>query len=339
MRGRDRWLDLARLKGRPEHVRPLVIVDERSRFLSVLETALESGERSEALRLAEQCWEKTKAPNATAIDREMLALAAGRTLLIVAADVEGLQRADACLTGLDDRPDLPEAYVLHQTISLRIAARSEQSQTLSSDDIDRFRRRLPDFPQEQIFLAECWYHFARGSRGSADGAWQSCLKCADAYMKIPGTPATERRAAELLRTLARLMLKTKSDVTPSTDPWLACIQLTAHSMRASQGPRVRRTKAPSLTDPAPMVLRPEDEAIVRIARDHAAGRPADEAMFARLSGWKRDRFFAIRLLYARQARLKGRANEAAAEYTRLFEEASESGPDFLLDVADAESKP
>jgi hypothetical protein len=344
VRGRDHWIDLARLKGHPEQETPPVIVDERGRLLDALEAALEAGDRNEVLRLAEQCREQATGPNATPVDQEMMALAAGRAFLVVADDVEELRRADACLTGLDDRSDLPEAYVLHQTIGLRIGARSGHTRSLSSDDIDRSRRYLADFPQKQVFLAECWYHLARGTGGPTHGAWQSCLERADAYLTTPGTPCPERREAEVLRALARLMLKMGPEApsrasakeSKTADPWLAGLQLTANSIRVPQGRSALRTKVPALTDLVPAVLRPEDDALVRIAVAHAVGRAADETLLAFLAGWQRDQFFAIRLLRARQARLKGRADEAAVEYTHLLNETNVEGPDFLLDIVAAE---
>jgi hypothetical protein len=199
VRGRDRWLDLVQLKARRDREKPPVIVDERGRLLRALEGALEAGDRSEALSLAEQCRDRAIGSNATPVDQEMMAVAAGRAFFVLAADVEDLRRADACLTRLDKRPDLPEAYVLRQTIALRIGARSGHIRSLSSDHIDRSRRNLLDYPQKQVFLGECWYHLARGAAGPTHGAWQSCVELADAYLTMPGTPSPERTEAELLR--------------------------------------------------------------------------------------------------------------------------------------------
>src|SRR5262249_24819304 len=56
----------------------------------------------------------------------------------------------------------------------------------------------------------------------------------------------------------------------------------------------------------------------------------------RIKNWPPERFFAIRLLRARQAALEGRTTEARQEYDRLLQEAMTKGQDFFLDIVAAE---
>jgi hypothetical protein len=122
-----------------------------------------------------------------------------------------------------------------------------------------------------------------------------------------------------------------------TNTWLAGLRLLAQSVRT---PRYRAApEALPKLNGAISILCPEDAALVRIAVAHAAGRPADETDFATLCGWGPNEFFAMSLLRARQARLRGNGPEAEDWYNRLFEEVREARDrdlDFLLDVEDRE---
>jgi uncharacterized membrane-anchored protein len=55
-----------------------------------------------------------------------------------------------------------------------------------------------------------------------------------------------------------------------------------------------------------------------------------------LQPWGPDKFFAIRLLEARQALLEGRRVEARETYDALLQQAIAKGPDYFLELVAAE---
>jgi hypothetical protein len=84
------------------------------------------------------------------------------------------------------------------------------------------------------------------------------------------------------------------------------------------------------------VLRLEDEDLLRLIVLQAAGQESASQLWERIKNWPPERFFAIRLLRARQAALEGRTNEAREEYNRLLEETTTKGKNFLLDIVAGE---
>jgi hypothetical protein len=250
----------------------------------------------------------------------------------MARDPAEVHEANRCLVELGDRPDLPEAEVLRRTVELRL-----KGGRLSADDVDRLVDGLPDVPQSLLLRAEVWYQFARYATGSTPGSWQTCLeltsRCLKAGLRVP-----EHQMALVVRAVARLMLGVEPDAAPGghapttvTGAWLAGLRLVAQSIRT---PRFRAAASarPKLPEAEISILRREDAALVRIAVAHAASQPAVRADFDAVGGWGHDQFFAIHLLRARQARLQGDDLVARAEYNRVFQEARDRGPDFLLDV-------
>jgi hypothetical protein len=271
-------------------------------------------------------------------------LAAARGLTAAVASPADLLEAERCLSQLEDRLDLPDAEILRRTVRLRLDARAQNPRQLSRDQLDQLTEGLPHVPQTVLFRAECWYQFARRAKEPARGAWQDCWTRPNSCLPRRGVPTSEGatvllivRAALLLRSVAGLMLAQEPDTHPLfpvaaavTNAWLAGLRLATQSIRTPCY-RTVQTEIPNL-DGDLSILCPEDAALVRIVVAHAARRPANEADFERLSGWGPDEFFAMSLLRARQARLRGFDREAADWYNRLFEEAKDRGPNFLLDV-------
>jgi hypothetical protein len=312
--------------------------------MAALDGALVSDDRTMVHQFVEQCRQKAECAGASPADRELLALAAARALKVVAVSVGELLQAEHCLVGLDKgRPDLPEANILSRTIQLRIAARSEGGSRLTYDRLEQLTDELPDIPLADLFRAECWYQFVRSTPEAAIGPWNTCLEQIELCLSSPQWHEAERREPLLLRALAKLMLAREPDDPAELSPgvsesaaWLAGLRLAAQSVRKAHF-KVPRAKLPNLPEHEPGILHPADVSLVRIALMHAVGKAADESLFGALAGWGRGQFFAIRLLRARQARLRGRETQANGEYTALLQEALNGGPDFLLDVAAAEN--
>jgi hypothetical protein len=336
-----RWADIVLLREREEPTRPVSPpepVSERTRLVLALEEALARDDRAEIRQVATECQAHITDTMATPVDRELLLLAVARASAVAAAGKNDLREAERCLAELGDRPDLPEVEIIRRIVGLRHSNRPGSGCRMSVDEVERLSHGLPNLPQAILFRAECWYRFCRQARESASGAWQTCLDLSGRFLaRTTGRP-WERGAALLLRAIARLMLALEPDSPPTatssaapTDAWLAALRLAAQSVRTPRY-RVAPRAVPKLPDEDISILSPEDAALVRIIVAHAAGCPADEAHFADLSSWGREQFFAISLLRARQARLKGNELEAREAYNRVLREAMNGGPDFLLDV-------
>jgi hypothetical protein len=340
-RTRGRWANIVLLREREEPTpprKPPEPVSERNRLILALEEALARDDRAEVRQVAAECRAHITGTRATRVDRELLLLAVARASAVPAAGTNDLCEAERCLAELGNRPDLPEAEIIRRIVGLRLSNRPGSAPRMSVDQVEWFSNGLPDLPQVILFRAECWYRFSRQARESASGGWETCLHLSGRFLARTMVRPWERGAALLLRAIARLMLALEPDspataissATP-TEAWLAALRLAAHSVRTPRY-RVAPRAVPKLPDQDISILSPEDAALVRIIVAHAVGRPADEAHFTALSSWGREQFFAISLLRARQARLKGNNLEAREAYNRVLREAMTGGPDFLLDV-------
>src|SRR5262249_41236558 len=145
---------------------------------------------------------------------------------------------------------------------------------MSRDRLQQYEERLPESSRKALFLAECYYQFARDTYGMVDACWRSCLSSADSYLDaLPAAPAVpEREEAQLLRELARLRLGQEPSADLNQPPavseprgrsqaWreaacFASVYIRTPIMRMATVPRaakeIRSTSTPS-------VLRHEDE--------------------------------------------------------------------------------
>lgn len=356
VRGRNQWVELTRLKELPPEAAttppaPTVAVSgDRGRLVLKLEASLNQADSAGVIRLAGECLDRAGRPSATAIDRELLPLAAARALILVAVSAEPLQQARDCLVGLAGRDDLGEARLLRETALLRLSCRSEGGELMSRERISRMEHGLAECPRKLLLLAECHYHMARDSRCEPEACWRSCAELSDRYLasRAAGRDLPERGEAMLMREVSRLMLGLEPAAGSGAGegpapwgvvgPWAAAARLAAGYVR---GVRTRERKASAHgreldRSPAPQVLRPEDEDLLRLVVAQAAGQKTASRLWERIKDWPPQRFFAIRLLRARQAVLEGRTTEARQEYDRLLQEAMTKGQDFFLDIVAAE---
>jgi len=159
----------------------------------------------------------------------------------------------------------------------------------------------------------------------------------------------ERYTARILWALAKLMLgsevkgraalteeEPRAGEVPHESSWLKGLQFLASYVREPRLRVLSATGVPTLIEPVPLVFRRAEENLVRIGTLQARGDDVPASLWGPLTGWQSDDFVAIGLLRARQARREGRTEDAEREYHKLFEQAKEQGPDFLLDVVVAE---
>jgi hypothetical protein len=356
VRGRNQWVELARLKELPPEAAAtptaaVPVSSDRGRLVQKLEAALNQADPAGVIRLAGECLDRAGRPVATAIDRELLPLAAARALILIAVSPEHLERARDCLAGLAGRDDLSEARLLQETAILRLSCRSDGRKPMSRERISQLEYGLAECPRKLLLLAECHYHMARDSRWEPEACWRSCAELADRYLASTATGGDlpERGEALLLRDVSRLMLGLEPAAGPGAGegpapgaavvgPWTAVARLAAGYVRSVRT-RERQASAHAREldrAPAPQVLRPEDEDLLRLVVAQAAGQKTASRLWERIKDWPPERFFAIRLLRARQAVLEGRTTEARQEYDRLLQEAMTKGQDFFLDIVAAE---
>jgi hypothetical protein len=340
VRGRSRWLEVARLLQRqvvapppPPGPEP---VGERAQLMTRLEKDLDRGERGPAWQLAEECLARARAPSASAADCDLLPLAAARAFLAFASDFGDLRRAADCLAGLAERTDLPEALVLRETVTWRLASWGIATETLTLERVERLSW-LPRVPRRLLLEAEGWYHLARNVPCGSAGAWGSALELAERFLGLPETRGDrmERRDARLLAALSRLMLA--QEPMPSepeeADAWLQAVGFAVSYVRTPWRQPLSPENVPTLGQQAPTIFQPADADLLRFITAQARGEnpsgPFAESLGQRGTEW----FFAVQLLRARQARWSGRLLEARSQYERLLEQTQIDGPDFLLAVA------
>lgn len=339
-----RWLDVVRLRERDVpavQVSQPEPVGKRAQLLAALEEALTNEDRAEVRKVAVKCHEHLSETGEQPLDRELLLLALARAFA-AGAPVD-LHESERLLAELGQRTDLPEAEILRRTVNLRLTAHGGNVWRLLFDQVNELTSDLVDIPQALLFRAECWYQFARHTQDPTEGGWRSCLELANQCLTRAGTRPAERRTAQVLHALARLMLALQPDTLPAksqtgtvTDAWLTGLRVAAQSIRT---PRYRITSkdVPDLDHNEVSVLCPEDAALIRVAVSLAQGRPARDSDFAVFAGWTNRQFFAINLLRARQSRLKKNESEARACYNRVLDEALlDRRLDFLIDVEASE---
>lgn len=357
VRGHRNWIDLARLRAPstdavPPPAAAVPPTSVRSRLLQQLDLALNQAAWGDAQRLVCRCLDLTRQPDATAVDRELLPIAAARALTLVAVDPEPLQLAWNCLTEVAEREDLPEARLLRETLALRLHCRSGGYAPMSRDGMLQIEHRLPDSPRKQLLLSECYYHLARGSRWECDAYWQACLELSVCFLSSTSTAddVPERREARLLRELAHLMLAREpvlrpgdEDAAPLSDslfePWISAAREAArytHNLWRPGRQRISARARQACHASIPQVLRPEDENLLCLIIAQAEHRESAVELWKRVKDWPSERFFGIRLLSARQAVLEGRLDDARCEYGLLLEEALERGQYFFLDIVAGE---
>jgi hypothetical protein len=265
-----------------------------------------------------------------------------------------LEQARDCLAGLAGRDDLSEARLLQETVILRLSCRSDGREPMSRERISQLEYGLAECPRKLLLLAECHYHMARDSRCEPEACWRSCAELSDRYLASTATGGDlpERREAMLLREVSRLMLGLEpagpgagegpAPGAAVVGPWAAAARLAAAYVRSVRTREREATAHARELDraPAPQVLRPEDEDLLRLVVAQAAGHKTASRLWERIKNWPPERFFAIRLLRARQAVLEGQTTEARQEYDRLLQEAMTKamtkGQDFFLDIVAAE---
>ena len=355
VRGSTRWIDIVRLCGVSKGIeRPIQPPppDKRSRLVAALDAALKGSDRSESLQKAKACLDWAGRNGASAAEAELLKVTAARAYFALAETLREVEHAVGILADLGDRPDLPEVSILRTSAALRLGGREDKVYGPASDMVHRLKKELPDLPQKHLLLGEYYYHLARRVRGSGRASWGSCLSHAKAAMNsepLLRLNRPERSTAQMLWTLARLMLgyevegrgamrvedpQAEDDLRESS--WLKGLRFLAGYVREPWLRVLAATRAPTLIEPAPLVLRRAEENLIRIATLQAQGDDVPAGLWAPLAGWQSDEFFAIGLLRARQARLEGRTEGARREYCELWERARDRGPDFLLDVIVAE---
>jgi hypothetical protein len=351
VRGRKRWIDLARLQERspdaPHVPSPLTLVSNpRNELIQELETILETGSLEDIVQLATQYYEKAHLSDSSPIDRELISLAAARALILTASTPKHLQQGIDFLSEFFDRQDLGEVRLLHQTANLRLVNRSpDSSKSMSRDAIYQLEQELPNSPRKRLLLAECHYHLARDTRLSAIACWWTCIGLSDSYLKLlsTGHDSPDRCEAMLLGELGRLMLG--SEPSTSTEkiqasefallaPWINAVRFAGAYVRniLPKPPRPSPITTAVMAAPAPAILRHEDEQLLRLVLAQAGRYDSAPELWKAIENWTPERFFAIRLLRARQAVLEGKMELAQQEYSRLLQESLVRGPDFFLEI-------
>lgn len=352
LRGHRHWIDLAKLKNRSVSQTPApTALSPRGQLLQTVDASLAAADEQKAARLAGECLELARSSKGNVVDRELLPIAAARALIAGASEKGALQRAAECLVGLADRPDLPEARALRETAVLRLAAREPTHEPMSRDRLQQFEEQLPECGRKALFLAECYYQFARDAHGVVDGCWRSCLEYADSCLNsLPtATAVPEREEAELLRELARLMLGKERSAGLNGPPSASEPRGRSHAWREAarfasvyiRTPITRSVTVPLAakeirSTPAPSVLRFEDENLLRFVVAQACRLKEASALALDLQLWRPEKFFAIRLLEARQALFDGHRDEARKRYDSLLQQAIVKGPDYFLELVAAE---
>jgi hypothetical protein len=352
LRGQRHWIDLARLHNRTVTGMPAPgALGRHGQLLQSLDAALANGDEKAVARLADECLGLAGRSQGNVVDQEVLPIAAARALIAGADERETLQRAADCLASLADRADLPDAWLLRETAALRIAARAPSHEPMSRERLQRIEERLPECGRKALLLAECYYQFARDAHGVTDACWRACLALAESC--LDGLPAAasmpEREDAELLRELARLVLALEPSSGPPRSPealqakgrnhvWRAAVRFASLYVRT---PGTRAVAVPQAVQEirstrAPTILRPEDENLIRLVVAQACRLEEASDLARAQRPWGPGRFFAIRLLQARQALLEGRRDEAREEYDALLQQSIANGPDFLLELVAAE---
>lgn len=334
------WADIAQLRPCEASMAlppPTEIASERSRLASALHEALKQDSQAEIREAVSACHAYLDTPLATEIDRELLLLALIEAAARATSSRDDLLSGQSALRWLGPRPDIPESEIFGRMIDLRLRTPSEPPGANAYGTLESLTDGLRDLPQTDLFRAECWYRLCRATAERADGAWRSCHEWAAQFLSQQRTRPWERGAATLLRALARLTLaleiETTSDscVSGCLGLWLNGVNNLARAMRTSQY-QVSAKSTLALPDADISILTPADAALIRIGAAHAAGQPAAQAHFARLASWRREQFFGINLLRARQARLEGNKSAAVEIYDRLLKEAITDGRNSLLDV-------
>jgi hypothetical protein len=358
VRGRKLWIDLAGLKvlkvlpvaAQHPVSQPVLVLNPRNQIIQELETALESGSLDDVVRLARKCFATARLPGSSPIDRELLSLAAGRALILTAAGPEHFEQGIDFLSDLFNRQDLSEVQLLREIADLRLNSRSpDRILPISRDAIYRLQKALPDSPRKQLLIAEGHYHLARDTQLSASGCWRTCIELSDSYLNCPSTghDSPERCEARLLRELGRLMLgletSSRTEKDPASDtaamaPWIDAVRFASTYIRniLPKRSKLPPTARAVTAAPAPGILRGEDEHLLRLVLAQAGRYDSATEYWKEIESWTPERFFAIRLLRARQAVLDGKTDFARDEYSRLLEETLVKGPNFFLDIIAAE---
>jgi hypothetical protein len=352
LRGQRHWIDLARLRNRTVTAMPApTALGPRGQLLQGLDASLTDGDEKEAVRLAGECLELAGRSQGNVVDQELLPIAAARVLIAGAGEKEALQQAADCLASLADRPDLPDARLLRETAVLRLAGQTPTHKPMSRDCVQQFEERLPECSRKALFLAECYYQFARDAHGVVEACWRSCLEFANSSLRglSAATAVPEREEAELLRELARLMLGLEPSAGLDRPPaekeprvrnhaWREAARFAAAYIRT---PLTRQVTVPLAakeirSTPAPSVLRLEDENLLRFVVAQATRLKEASELARALRTWPPEKFFAIQLLEARQALLEGHQAEARERYDELLHQAIANGPNYFLEVVAAE---
>ena len=343
IRGGAGWLDTARLTSEPNGPAPAPGSGHLvAKATSELEQAVVRGNEVSADELISRCLEAVDGQECSVCASDLLPLAAARAALVVRLPSEWLPVRSA-LERLLGREDLPEAKLLAAELDIRGGERLVSASEWSLAKVEAIEARLPKDPGASVVRAECWYRLARSTGGPALGCWQSCMDLAYRYLEasLPKTGLAFSDAL-LLWNLSPLMLgyapvaeSAPTGILPGHRGWIDAARFAASFVRRPWHGRANPEIHLGLTDKAPSVLCPEDEALIRVVVGIASERSEPERHWPLVAGLPEGSFYALPLLRARYARYAGDPT-VGEEYARAWA-AFQSGDDAdLLDVIAAE---
>jgi hypothetical protein len=348
IRGGAGWVDVVVLTasepGEPAQVVRPTADAEWQRLAAEMDDAVAQGERAAVAGLITRCLDAAAGPDCSPCATDLLPIAAARAALAVLPPSEW-GPARTAVGRLCGRDDLPEAVTLAAEFQIRGGGLSGADGEWSLARVEELDAWLPATLDADVVRAECWYRLARASAGPAPGCWRSCLERADRCL-ASGLPETGIAFSDvvLLRDLARMMLGFAPAAAP--DParllqghrgWVRAVRYADRFMRRPWHGRTDAAGQPDLAGPAPSVLCPEDEALIRVVVGLATGCGDPARHWSLVAGLPDGYFYALPLLRARYARAAGDP-AAGEEYARAWA-AFQSGEDAgWLDLI-AEERP